>query len=105
MKFKLQILLGLLLAAVPALYAAQPQSYDLIIRGGRVVDGAGNGWFRADVALQGDTIAAIGRLDGATARRVIEARDSVVAPGFIDLFSHARRTIFEETYSDNYSCQ
>src|SRR5499426_2976662 len=102
MKLKLQILLGLLLAAVPALYAAQQQSYDLIIRGGRVVDGAGNGWYRADVALQGETIAAIGRLDGATARRVIEARDSVVAPGFIDAHSHARRTIFEETKAENY---
>src|SRR6266545_149643 len=102
MKFKLQILLGLLLAAVPALYAAQQQSYDLIIRGGRIVDGAGNGWYRADVALQGETIAAIGRLDGATARRVIEARDAVVAPGFIDAHSHARRTIFEETKAENY---
>src|SRR5499427_6481348 len=102
MKFKLQILLGLLLAAVPALYAAQQQSYDLIIRGGRVIDGAGNGWYRADVALQGETIAAIGRLDGATARRVIEARGAVVAPGFIDAHSHARRTIFEETKAENY---
>jgi dihydroorotase/N-acyl-D-amino-acid deacylase len=102
MKFKLQILLGLLLAAVPALYAARQQSYDLIIRGGRVVDGAGNGWYRADVALRGETIAAVGRLDGATARRVIEARDAVVAPGFIDAHSHARRTIFEETKAENY---
>jgi dihydroorotase/N-acyl-D-amino-acid deacylase len=102
MKFKLQIILGLLLAAVPALYAAQQQSYDLIIRGGRIVDGAGNGWYRADVALQGETIAAIGRLDGATARRVIEARGAVVAPGFIDAHSHARRTIFEETKAENY---
>src|SRR5262249_32125512 len=102
MKFTLQILLGSLLAAASASHAAQPESYDLIIRGGRVVDGAGNGWFRADVALQGDTIAAIGRLDGATARRVIEARDAVVAPGFIDAHSHARRMIFEETKAENY---
>ncbi|HEV2663595.1 MAG TPA: D-aminoacylase [Blastocatellia bacterium] len=102
MKFKFQILLGLLLASASALHAGRQQGYDLIIRGGRVVDGAGNGWYRADVALQGDTIAAIGRLDGATARRVIEARDAVVAPGFIDAHSHARRTIFEETKAENY---
>ena len=77
-------------------------TYDLIIRGGRIVDGAGNAWFRADVAVRGDTIAAIGRLDGATARRIIEARDSIVAPGFIDAHSHSRRMIFEETKAENY---
>src|SRR5262245_30484014 len=102
MRFTLQTLFGLLLAAASASQAAQPQSYDLIIRGGRVVDGAGNGWFRADVALQGATIAAIGRLDGATARRVIEARDEIVAPGFSDGHSHARRTIFQETKAEHY---
>jgi N-acyl-D-amino-acid deacylase len=105
MKLTFQILFVLLLAAAIGSQDAQsqgPQSYDLIIRGGRIVDGAGNGWFRADVALQGDTIAAIGRLDGATARRVIEARGAVVAPGFIDAHSHARRTIFEETKAENY---
>ncbi|MCI0388787.1 MAG: amidohydrolase family protein [Acidobacteria bacterium] len=102
MKIPLHILFGLLLSVASALSAAQPQSYDLIIRGGRIVDGAGNGWFRADVAVRGETIAAIGRLAGATARRVIEARDSIVAPGFIDTHSHSRRTIFEETKAENY---
>src|SRR5262249_16153692 len=102
MKFTLQILLGSLLAAASASHAAQPQSYDLIIRGGRVVDGAGNGWFRAGVALQGDTIAAVGRLGGAPARRVIEARGGGGAPGFFDAHSDARRMIFEETKAENY---
>jgi N-acyl-D-amino-acid deacylase len=102
MKFALRVLLCLLLTIVPALPAAQTPSYDLIIRGGRIVDGAGNGWFRGDVALRGDIIAVVGKLDGATARRVIEAKDLVIAPGFIDTHSHARRTIFEETKAENY---
>lgn len=102
MKISSQIFLCLLVVLVPLMPAAQPPSYDLIILGGRVVDGTGNGWFRADVALRGDTIAAVGKLDGANARHVIVAKDLIVAPGFIDIHSHARRTIFEETKAENY---
>ncbi len=89
-----------MVASVP--HIAQTPQYDLIIRGGRIIDGAGNGWFRGDVALRGDTIVVVGRLDGALARRVIEAKDLIVAPGFIDIHSHARRMIFEETKAENY---
>ncbi|HEX9000454.1 MAG TPA: D-aminoacylase [Blastocatellia bacterium] len=102
MKIAIQSFLCLFLLVAPARHAAQTQPYDLIIRGGRIVDGAGNGWFHGNVALRGDTIAAIGKLDGATARRVIEANGLIVAPGFIDVHSHARRTIFEETKAENY---
>lgn len=102
MKIALQSLICLLLLVAPVRQAAQTQPYDLIIRGGRIVDGAGNAWFRADVALRGDTIAAIGKLDGATARRVIEAENLIVAPGFIDTHSHSRRMIFEEPKAENY---
>ncbi len=102
MKFTLQILFCLLLAVWHFPQPTQTQPYDLLIRGGRIIDGTGNAWFRADVALRGDTIAAIGKLDGATARRVIEANGQIVAPGFIDIHSHARRQIFEETKAENY---
>ncbi len=102
MKLVLQIIFSLALAIVPAMQSAQTPTYDLLIRNGRVVDGAGNSWFRGDVALRGDTIAAIGNLAGATARRVIEANGQIIAPGFIDTHSHARRQIFEETKAENY---
>jgi len=62
--------------------------YDLIIDGGRVVDGTGNPWFYGDVAIQGDRIARIGpagSLARASARRRIDARGLVVAPGIIDI--------------------
>lgn len=63
--------------------------YDILIRGGRVVDGTGNPWFQADVAITGDRIAAIGKLEGKTARRVIDARGLYVAPGFIDMLGQS----------------
>jgi len=76
-----------LLLALPAGVAAQP--WDVLIRDARVVDGSGNPWFRADVAISGDRIAAVGDLGDGPARRVIDASDLWVAPGFIDTHSHA----------------
>jgi N-acyl-D-aspartate/D-glutamate deacylase len=63
--------------------------YDLVIRNGRVLDGTGNPWYRADVAVTGDRIAAVGDLRAARARRVLDAADRYVAPGFIDTHSHS----------------
>src|SRR5438874_1082683 len=62
--------------------------FDLIITGGRVVDGSGNPWFRADVGIEGDRIRAIGRLDHAEARQRVDAAGEVVAPGFVDAHVH-----------------
>jgi N-acyl-D-amino-acid deacylase len=78
-----------ILAAAPVPVAPQAPHYDILIRGGRVVDGTGNPWYRADVAIDGDRIVAVGRLAGATAERIVDAAGRVVAPGFIDLHSHA----------------
>ncbi len=63
-------------------------SFDLIIAGGRVVDGSGTPWFRADVGIRGDRIAAVGPLAHAQAGRRIAVAGKVVAPGFIDAHVH-----------------
>lgn len=63
--------------------------YDLMITGGRVADGTGNPWFWADIGIKNGKIVAVGKLEGADASRVIDARGRVVAPGFIDIHSHA----------------
>ncbi|HUY90551.1 MAG TPA: D-aminoacylase [Pirellulales bacterium] len=77
--------------------AAPPAAeYDLIVRGGRIVDGTGNPWFYADLAVRGDRIAALGKLDRATARREIDAKGLVVAPGFVDMHSHSDYLLLED---------
>lgn len=66
--------------------------FDTLITGGRIVDGTGNPWFYGDVALAGDTVAAIvphGVLGPEQARNMIDATDMVVCPGFIDILSHS----------------
>ena len=65
--------------------------YTALITGARVVDGSGNPWFRGDVALAGDRIAAVappGAIPPSSARTVVDAADAVVCPGFIDIQSH-----------------
>lgn len=85
----LAIIVGALLALLPAPASAQAPEYDLLILDGRVVDGTGNPWFRADVGVRHGRIAAVGELRGARAADTIDARGRTVVPGFIDLHSHA----------------
>lgn len=78
----LRTILGILLLA-GALSAQEP--FDLLIVGGRIVDGTGSPWYVADVGVRGGRIAAIGRLADQPARRVVNAKGMVVAPGFVDM--------------------
>ena len=95
-----QFLILLLLA--PAIVQTQTPAYDLVLRGGRIVDGTASPWYRGDVAIKGDTIVAIAPSITAPASRVIELDGLVVAPGFIDIHTHARRGIFDVPTADNY---
>ena len=82
--------------------SAQTPPYDLVIRNGRIVDGTGSPWYRADLAVRGDTIARIAPKIDAPAARVVDAAGRVVSPGFIDIHTHARRGIFQVPTADNY---
>jgi N-acyl-D-amino-acid deacylase len=62
---------------------------DLILRGGRIIDGTGSAWFFGDVGIQGDTIVALGDLRSMQAARVIDVAGAVVAPGFVDIHTHS----------------
>ena len=62
--------------------------YDVVITNGKIVDGSGNPWFYADIAIKNGKIAKIGKIDSRMGKRVIDAKGMVVSPGFIDLHTH-----------------
>jgi len=76
-------------AALPIAAPAGATEYDMIFAGGRIVDGSGAPWFRGDVGLRGDRVAAVGDLSKAAARRRIDATGLVLAPGFIDMMGQS----------------
>src|SRR5262245_32515674 len=86
----------LLLLTLPAAARAETPPYDLLLRNGKVVDGTGNPWFIGDVAVRGDRIVAVGRVPPAPARRTLDVKGLVVAPGFIDIHSHSDDLLLED---------
>ncbi len=80
---------GMLLFSSLSNATTQQPEYDLLIRNGTIIDGSGRAGIRADLAIKGDRIERIGKLTGATAKRVIDATGKVVAPGFIDLLGQS----------------
>lgn len=83
----------------------RPASFDVLITGGRIVDGSGSPWFVADIGIVNGRIARIGRLAGATAARRIDASGLIVAPGFIDPHAHARERLLELPTAEGYLLQ
>ncbi|MEW6755800.1 MAG: amidohydrolase family protein, partial [Candidatus Latescibacterota bacterium] len=67
--------------------------YDVVIRNGRLIDGTGSPWFRADVAVSAGRIARIGNLPEAPAARILDAAGCLVAPGLIDIHTHSDLTL------------
>lgn len=82
-----------LLAAPPQI---QDRPYDIVIRNGRIVDGTGNPWYYADIAVEGDRITTVGHVSMGAGKREIDARGLVVAPGFIDIHSHSDFLLLED---------
>ncbi len=88
-------LLVVLATTTAAAQGSAPERFDVVIRGGRVIDGTGNPWFAADVGIRGDRIVSIGDLRLARAAREIDARGKFVTPGFIALHEHIDRGILQ----------
>jgi N-acyl-D-amino-acid deacylase len=80
---------------------ARTPVYDLLFINARIVDGSGNPWFRADVAIKDGRIARIGRVSAAAATRTIDARGQILAPGFIDVHTHVE-SIYSLPAAENF---
>ncbi len=95
MKLSAILLLTIMTSMVPT-PSTRPTlvpDYDIIIRNGLVMDGSGSAGYPANVAIKGDRIARIGNLAGASAKRIIDARGQVVAPGFIDMLGQSETNL------------
>ena len=103
MKKQLLFLLVFVLSFLVQL-VAQTDQPDLIITNGRIVDGTGNSWFKADLAIKGDRIVEVkkGLKEKYPAVKLIDAANKIVAPGFIDVHGHIEGSIFERPTADNY---
>src|SRR5437870_7144719 len=73
--------------------------YDFIIKNGRIIDGSGNPWVSGDLAIRGDRIAKIGKLNGANSKRIVDARNLVVSPGFIDMLGQSEMALLIDNRS------
>ncbi|MFN6964906.1 MAG: N-acyl-D-amino-acid deacylase family protein [Pyrinomonadaceae bacterium] len=91
----------LLAAAVPVTPAVTAEQYDLVITNARIVDGTGNPWFRGSIAIRDGRIARVGFFDASSAKQTIDAKNSVVAPGFIDVHTHVE-DIYSNPSAENF---
>jgi dihydroorotase/N-acyl-D-amino-acid deacylase len=98
-RFSVLLLVAIVFSVV--LYAQQT-SYDLVIKNGRILDGTGSPWFRGDVAIRGDSIVKVAPHIDEAAVRTIDVKGNIVAPGFIDIHTHASRGIFQVPTATNY---
>ncbi|WP_290797172.1 N-acyl-D-amino-acid deacylase family protein [Flavihumibacter sp. UBA7668] len=83
----------------PQLYA---QDYDILLINGKIINGTGNAWFYGDLAIKNGKIAAIGQLHSKTAKKTIDVKQQVIAPGFIDVHGHIEGSIFRRPTADNF---
>jgi len=93
--------LATLALLLPAVAASAEAPFDVLIRGGTLYDGSGGPPRRADLAIRGDRIAALGDLSRAEARSVVDARGLAVAPGFVNMLSWSNESLIEDGRSQS----
>src|SRR6267154_866024 len=87
------------LAPVAVAQENQGNAYDVSIKNGKIIDGSGNPWVSGDIAIRGDRIAKIGKLDASSAKRIIDAQNLVVSPGFIDMLGQSETALLIDNRS------
>jgi N-acyl-D-amino-acid deacylase len=96
----MRVFVILFLLAIPVSLTAQ--SFDLVVRNGKIIDGSGNSWYYGDVGISNGKITFIGKKDSYQAKRVIDANGLIVAPGFIDVHAHIEGNELTVPTADNF---
>src|SRR3982751_5670168 len=97
-KLTLQLIFHLLLCC--ATFAQE--SYDVIIKNGKVIDGTGNSWFYGDIAIRDGKISGVGKFADSQGKKIIDAHGLMVAPGFIDVHTHIEGDEAKTPTADNF---
>ncbi|HPB59299.1 MAG TPA: amidohydrolase family protein, partial [Candidatus Saccharicenans sp.] len=109
MKRRTWLLIGSLVGFLAGVFPGcqgRPEQYDLAIVNGQIVDGSGNPWFWADLGIKDQKIVAIkNKIPADQAKRVIDASGLIVAPGFIDIHTHADEDLIRIPGCENYVSQ
>jgi N-acyl-D-amino-acid deacylase len=88
--------------SIPTTKPTIDPNHALIVRNGKIIDGAGNAWFYGDILIRGGTIAAIGKIGPQNHVEEIDATGMVVAPGFIDVHTHVDSDILDSPLAENF---
>ncbi len=99
--FSLLIFVSLFVTNLSVVRAAQTSGFDLVITNARIIDGTGNPWFRGSIAVQNGKIVKIGHFAFSNAKQTIDAKDKIVAPGFIDVHAHVEG-IYNNPEAENF---
>ncbi len=100
-KTTILLLFIFVLSCVPVIPAQTAEKFDLVITNARIVDGTGNPWFRGSVAIKDGRIARVGWFDASGAASTIDAKNQIVAPGFIDVHAHSEN-IYDHPQAENF---
>jgi N-acyl-D-amino-acid deacylase len=92
----------LLFAVFITLFGSAQTQVDILIKNGRILDGTGNSWAWGDVAVKDGKIFKVGKLDGFTATKTIDAKGLIIAPGFIDVHTHIEGDEFKNPTANNF---
>jgi N-acyl-D-amino-acid deacylase len=92
----------LLLAWLPFISFSQVDECDILIKNGRIIDGTGNSWYYGNVAIKNGKISQIGRDINPSAKKIIDAKGMIIAPGFIDVHTHIEDDEVKQPTADNF---
>ena len=100
-KLVFSLIICLIFSSFSFVFAQNNAQFDLLITNARIIDGAGNPWFRGSIAVKNGVIVKVGRIENASAKQTIDAGNKIVAPGFIDVHGHTEG-IYNNPKAENF---